>query len=59
MSLLLGNVDNQLRHNFGHPLKLTGAFGMKLSCSGGDVCRMGTQNDARARFLKDVVMNNN
>jgi hypothetical protein len=59
MSLLLGNVDNQLRHNFGHPLKLTGAFGTKLSCSGGDVCRMGAQNDARARFLKDVVMSNN
>lgn len=59
MSLLLGNLDNQIRHNFGHPLKIAAAYGTKFTCPGGETCRLGVQNDARARFLKDVIMNNN
>jgi hypothetical protein len=26
MSLLLGDIDNQIRHNFGHPLKVSSTW---------------------------------
>jgi hypothetical protein len=59
MSLLLGNLDNQIRHNFGHPLKIAAANGTKFTCPAGDTCQMGVQNDARAIFFKDIMMNEN
>jgi len=52
MALLLGNVDNQIRHNFGHPIKLAALHGTMFSCSLGDLCRMGALNDTRAYLLK-------
>jgi hypothetical protein len=59
MSLLLGNTDNQIRHNFGHALKLSAVYGIKFTCPAGETCRMGAHNDARAKFLKDIMMNDN
>ena len=35
MSLLLGNLDNQIRHNFGRPLKKAAAYGTKFTCPRG------------------------
>ena len=58
MTLLLGNTDNQIRHNFGHPIKVAALHGTMFSCSLGDICRMGAMNDPRAYFFKDIVMNN-
>jgi len=63
MALLLGNIDNQIRYNFGHPMKVAVLNGTMFSCSMfscslGDICRMGAINDSRAHFFKDIVMNN-
>jgi len=58
MALLLGNIDNQIRHNFGHPIKVAASHGTMFSCTLGDICRMGALNDPRAHFFKDIVMNN-
>ena len=59
VSLLLGNIDNQIRHNFGHPIKITATHGVKVFCGGGEVCRMGSQTDARVRIFKDLIMKDN
>jgi len=40
MALLLRNIDNQIRHNFGHPIKVAALHGTMFSCSLGDICRM-------------------
>jgi len=58
VALLLGNVDNQIRHNFCHPIKVAALHGTMFSCSLGDMCRMKDLNDSRAHFFKDVVMIN-
>ena len=58
MALLIGNIDNQLRHNFGYTIKVAALHGTMFSCSIGDICRMGDLNDSRAHFFKDIVMNN-
>ena len=58
MSLLLGNEDNQIRHNFGHPLKIAALHGAKFTCPLGDICRLGAENDARTHFYHDIVLNN-
>ena len=58
VSLLLGNEDNQIRHNFGHPLKVAALYGTKFTCPIGDICKMGAVTDARAHFYQDIVMNN-
>jgi len=58
MALLLGNVDNQICHNFGHPIKVAPLHGTMFSFSLADICRMGAINDSRAHFFKDIVMNN-
>jgi hypothetical protein len=52
-SLLLGDVDNQLRHNFGHPMKMTASRGWKVYCLGGVVCQLGSQTEA------NLLMKNN
>jgi len=51
MALLLGNIDNQIRHKFGHPIKVAALHGTMFSCSLEDICRMGAINDSRAHFL--------
>ena len=33
VSLLLGDVDNQIRHNYGNPIKITASHGVKFTCS--------------------------
>lgn len=53
VSLLLGDTLNQIRHNFGHALKIAAANGVKFACPAGEVCRMGTHNS------KDIQMNDN
>jgi F5/8 type C domain len=59
VSLLLGDINNQIRHNYGHPIKIAASHGIKVTCPGGEVCRWGSQTDARATFFKDIVVNNN
>ena len=59
MSFLLGNEDNQIRLNFGHSLKIAAFCGTKFTCPKGDICKMGTENDARTYFYQDIVLNNN
>jgi hypothetical protein len=59
VSLLLGNVDNQVRHNFGYAWKLIASYGFKFFCAAGEICRMGAFNDARAVFFQNISMNNN
>lgn len=59
VELLLGNVNNQLRYNCGYPLKICSEFGTIFVGPAGESCRMGAQSDARARFSKDIIMNNN
>jgi len=58
MSLLLGDQNNQIRHNYGNPLKIAAANGTKFTCPQGDICRMGAENDIRAHFFQDIIMNN-
>ena len=58
MALFLGNIDNQIRHNFGHPIKVAALHGTLFSCPSGDICKIGGLNDFRAHFFKDIVMNN-
>jgi len=58
VSLLLGDQNNQIQHNYGHPLKIVAVCGIKFTYPNGDICRMGTDNDVRAHFYQDVVMNN-
>jgi len=58
MALLLGNIDNQIRYNFGHPIKVAALHGTMFSCCLGDICSMGAINDSRAHFFKYIVMNN-
>src|SRR5580698_4266048 len=59
VSLLLGNIDNQIRHSFGHPLEITGGYGIKFGCTAGNICQLGSENNSKAQFLTDIVMNDN
>jgi len=58
MVLLFGNIDNQIRHNFGHPIKVATLHGTMFSCSLGGICMMGALNNPRAHIFKDIVLNN-
>jgi len=40
VSLLLGDQNNQIRHNYGHTLKIAAVYGTKFTCPNGDVCRI-------------------
>src|SRR5271157_4149248 len=57
VSLLLGNIDNQIRHNFDHAIKIAATHGTKFTCEAGDICRLGTQTNSRAQFFNDINMN--
>jgi hypothetical protein len=59
VSLLFGDLDNQVRHNFGCAWKIMASYGIKFFCAAGEICRMGTFNDARAVFFHNISMNNN
>ena len=52
-SLLLGDVDNQIRYNYGHPIKLASSHGIKFTCLAGEVCQLGKNSSA------NLFMNNN
>jgi hypothetical protein len=58
VSLLLGDELNQIRHNYGHALKIGALHGLKITCPTGEVCRMGSQTDANIavnnNFIKDL-----
>ena len=53
VSLQLGDSLNQIRHNFGHALKIGAVNSVKVTCPVGEVCRMGTLNS------KNIQMNDN
>jgi hypothetical protein len=57
-SILLSNENNQIRHHFGHPLKIAALHGTKFICHLGDICRLGAENDARTHYYHDIVLNN-
>jgi len=57
VSLLLGNIDNQIRHNCDHAIKIAATHGTKFTCEAGDICRLGTQTSSRAQFYNDINMN--
>jgi len=59
VSLLLGNIDNQIRHNFGHPIEIISSYGTKFVCTEGTICQLGSQTDSKAQFLTDIIMNDN
>jgi hypothetical protein len=59
VSLLLGDELNQIRHNFGHALKIGALHGLKITCPTGEVCRLGSQTDASAIFFNDIIMSGN
>jgi hypothetical protein len=59
VSLLVGDTFNQIRYNFGNPLKIGALYGTKFTCPKGEICRMGAFNDARAEFFQNISMNNN
>jgi hypothetical protein len=53
VSLLLGDDLNQIRHHYGHAIKIGALHGLKVTCPTGEVCRMGSKIDA------NILMNNN
>ena len=59
VSLLLGDIDNQIRHNWGHPIKFIANHGIKFMCPAGEVCHFGGKTNSKAQFLRDIVMNDN
>ena len=58
MSLLLGDQDNQMRHNHGHSLIIAALHGTKFTCPVADICKIGSENDTRMKIFQDVVMSN-
>ena len=59
VSLLLGDIDNQIRHNWGHPIRFIANHGIKFMCPAGEVCHFGGKTNSKAQFLRDIVMNDN
>src|SRR6476469_4127962 len=59
VSLLLGDIDNQIRHNWGHPIKFIAIHGIKFMSPAGEVCHFGGKTNSKAQFLRDIVMNDN
>ena len=58
VSLLLGDVDNQIRHDFGDLIKIVASYGMKVTCPAGDICKLGSHTDTKSSFHGDIIMNN-
>ena len=58
VSFLLGDVENQIRHNYGHAIKIAASHGVKFTSPGGEICQIGTQHDAnlsmRNNYIKDL-----
>src|SRR6476469_7596410 len=59
VALLLGDIDNQIRHNWGHPIKFIANHGIKFMCPAGEVCHFGGKTNSKAQFLRDIDMNDN
>jgi hypothetical protein len=59
VSLLLGDIDNQIRHNFGHSINISANHGTKFECPAGDVCRFGEESSKSAVFFDVIDMNDN
>ena len=55
VSLLMGDVDNQIRHNFGHPIKLAATHGVSFTCSAGKICQLGTETGANLLMHKNFI----
>lgn len=55
VSLLMGDVDNQIRHNFGHPIKLAATHGVSFTCPAGKICQLGTETDANLLMHKNFI----
>jgi hypothetical protein len=57
VSLLLGNVDNQIRHNFGHAIKIHASHGVNFICSAGKTCQLGTETDSNIHMHRNFIKN--
>jgi hypothetical protein len=55
--LLLGNAANSILCSHNSPLLITGDKGTKFNCAHGDVCLFGRDDDGKADFFKDILMN--
>ena len=54
---LLGDTHNKMLNIFGRPMEISGFNGMKISCSKGDVCSLGSGNNTKSEFFQDISMN--
>ena len=52
VSLLLGDIDNQIRHNCGHPIKFIANHGIKFMCPAGEVCHFGGKTNFESTIFK-------
>ena len=57
VSLLLGDIHNQIVNIFGRPIVISGYHGIKISCSKGEVCLLGNGSNAKSEFFQDITMN--
>ena len=55
VSLLLGDVNNQIRHNYGHPIKIAASHGLNFTCSAGKTCQLGTETDPSLLMNKNFI----
>src|SRR5271156_246597 len=56
VSLLLGDINNQIRHNHGHAVKHASTHGFSFTCPSGEICKFGSN---KSRFFTEINMNNN
>src|SRR5271155_92389 len=57
VSCLLGDYTNQIRYNYGHPMKFAAIHGYKFTSSCGDVCKLGGSNSTNSHFYNNIMMN--
>src|SRR5271165_6390683 len=57
VSCLLGDCANQIRYNYGHPIKFAAIHGYKFTNSCGDVCKLGGSDSTNSHFYNDIIMN--
>ena len=57
VSLLLGDYANQIRYNYGHPMKFAAVHGYKFTSLCGDVCKLGGSDSTNSHFYNNIMMN--
>src|SRR5271155_4716477 len=57
VSCLLGDYENQICYNYGHPIKFAAIHGYKFTSSCGNVCKLGGSDSTNSHFYNDIIMN--